>query len=76
MSDEIPVEDTIRSIGDAGRIDGVLPDVFELRKYSGIQTVYRGIEFRSRLEARWAAFFDQCEWPWVYEGNDILDSPR
>lgn len=30
-------------------------------------TVYRGIQFRSRLEARWAAFFDACEWRWDYE---------
>jgi hypothetical protein len=30
-------------------------------------TVYRGQTFRSRLEARWAAFFDLLEWEWVYE---------
>lgn len=32
-----------------------------------IETVYRGIKFRSRLEAIWAAFFDVCEWQWEYE---------
>lgn len=27
----------------------------------------RGLEFRSRLEARWAAFFNAVGWPWEYE---------
>lgn len=30
-------------------------------------TVYKGIKFRSRLEARWAAMFDQLGWTWEYE---------
>lgn len=34
-------------------------------------TKYRGIEFRSRLEARWAAFFDLCGWDWEYEPIDF-----
>jgi hypothetical protein len=33
----------------------------------GIATPYRGITFRSRLEAQWAAFFDIVGWRWVYE---------
>ena len=37
----------------------------------GIETVYRGINFRSRLEARWAAFFDQVGWKWDYEPFDL-----
>lgn len=37
---------------------------------AGIPTVYRGTNFRSRLEARWAAFFDLVGWPWVYEPFD------
>ena len=37
---------------------------------SGIWTVYRGTRFRSRLEARWAAFFDLIRWRWVYEPFD------
>lgn len=37
---------------------------------SGIPTIYRGGRFRSRLEARWAAFFDLIRWPWVYEPFD------
>lgn len=32
-----------------------------------IETTYRGYLFRSRLEAKWAAFFDLCGWPWGYE---------
>lgn len=32
-----------------------------------IPTVYGGVRFRSRLEARWAAFFDLCKWEWEYE---------
>lgn len=34
-------------------------------------TLYKGIEFRSRLEARWAAFFDLLEWKWEYEPCDF-----
>lgn len=36
-----------------------------------IETEYRGAIFRSRLEARWAAFFDLVKWPWVYEPLDL-----
>ena len=32
-----------------------------------IETVYRGIRFRSRLEARWAVFFDSLGICWQYE---------
>ena len=32
-----------------------------------IPTTYAGVNFRSRLEARWAAFFDLCGWEWEYE---------
>lgn len=37
---------------------------------SGIPTTYSGTAFRSRLEARWAAFFDLVGWTWVYEPFD------
>lgn len=37
---------------------------------AGIPTRYRETRFRSRLEARWAAFFDLVEWSWVYEPFD------
>src|SRR5262245_27464288 len=38
-----------------------------------IETRYKGYRFRSRLEARWAVFFDSLKIPWVYEpeGFDI-----
>lgn len=32
-----------------------------------IETVYKGYRFRSRLEARWAVFFDACGYDWEYE---------
>ena len=38
-----------------------------------IQTVYKGYRFRSRLEARWAVFFDALGIKWEYEkeGYDL-----
>lgn len=32
-----------------------------------IETKYKGHRFRSRLEARWAVFFDYLDEPWEYE---------
>ena len=32
-----------------------------------IETRYKGYRFRSRLEARWAVFFDALGWTWRYE---------
>lgn len=32
-----------------------------------IETRYKGYRFRSRLEARWAVFFDKMGWNWKYE---------
>lgn len=32
-----------------------------------IETAYRGYRFRSRLEARWAVYFDTLEYRWEYE---------
>jgi hypothetical protein len=32
-----------------------------------IETRYKGYRFRSRLEARWAVFFDHVGWNWKYE---------
>jgi hypothetical protein len=37
---------------------------------TAIRTSYAGTWFRSRLEARWAAFFDGIGWPWEYEPFD------
>ena len=36
-----------------------------------IPTEYNSVVFRSRLEAKWAAFFDLCNWSWEYEPFDI-----
>lgn len=38
-----------------------------------IETEYRGIRFRSRLEARWAVFFDVAgiEWKYETEGYEV-----
>ena len=36
----------------------------------GIETTYAGTVFRSRLEARWACFFDKLCWQWSYEPLD------
>lgn len=34
-------------------------------------TKYKGVQFRSRLEARWAVFFDLVGWKWEYEPIDL-----
>lgn len=40
-------------------------------RYKPHPTRYNGVEFRSRLEARWAAFFDILGWEWRYEPVDL-----
>jgi len=35
----------------------------------GKKTVYRGVEFKSKCEARWAALFDLLGLEWDYEPN-------
>jgi len=35
-----------------------------------IPTIYDRIEYRSRLEAKWSAFFDQLGWDFTYEPFD------
>ena len=34
-------------------------------------TLYNGVQFRSRLEAQWACFFDQAKWKWDYAPMDL-----
>ena len=41
-------------------------------KMKPIQTEYNGYLFRSRLEARWAVFFDACGVDWEYEPEGIV----
>jgi len=36
-----------------------------------LPTIYKGHEFRSRLEARWAIFFDCMGWKWEYEPEAV-----
>jgi hypothetical protein len=36
-------------------------------RVAAIETSYKGYRFRSRLEARWAVFFDTLKWHWKYE---------
>ena len=44
-----------------------------MKNLKAIETEYRGYRFRSRLEARWAVFFDACRVQWEYEpeGYDL-----
>jgi hypothetical protein len=41
-----------------------------------IATSYRGYRFRSRLEARWAVFFDQMDIGWMYEPEGFVIGNR
>jgi hypothetical protein len=38
-----------------------------MSQIKAIETFYKGYHFRSRLEARWAVFFDTLGIPWKYE---------
>lgn len=40
-------------------------------EHKAIPTKYRNVQFRSRLEARWAAFFDKKYHSWQYEPIDL-----
>lgn len=56
--------------------------------HAAIPTIYGNVQFRSRLEASWAAFFDEMRWSWEYEPIDcngwipdfslvsVLNAPR
>jgi hypothetical protein len=41
-------------------------------RFKAIQTHYGGCFFRSRLEARWATFFDAVGIPWQYEPQGFV----
>lgn len=41
-----------------------------------IETWYKGIRFRSRLEARWAVFFDALDIRWEYESQGYVVDGR
>jgi len=40
---------------------------FSMNTIKAIETRYKGYRFRSRLEARWAVFFNACNYNWEYE---------
>lgn len=42
-----------------------------------IDTMYKNYRFRSRLEAKWAVFFEKMGWKWVYEhqGYNLPSGP-
>lgn len=42
-----------------------------MNKFSAIPTKYSSVQFRSRLEARWAAMFDLLGYSWEYEPIDL-----
>ena len=42
-----------------------------MSEFAAIPTTYAGVNFRSRLEARWAAMYDLLSWEWEYEPVDL-----
>lgn len=46
-------------------------DKYATAAIRAIPTIYRDVQYRSRLEARWAAFFDLIDWPARYEAIDL-----
>ncbi len=40
-------------------------------KIQAIPTLYKGRQYRSRLEAKWASFFDTVGWAYEYEPFDL-----
>ena len=45
--------------------------MFDYTKFAANPTRYGGVQFRSRLEATWAALFDLLQWNWEYEPFDL-----
>lgn len=43
----------------------------DIVRRNAIPTNYRCAQFRSRLEAKWASFFDHMGWVWEYEPLDL-----
>lgn len=42
-----------------------------MNNIAAIPTLYDGVQYRSRLEAKWAAFYDLLGWKWQYEPFDL-----
>lgn len=51
--------------------DGPRPIGDFVYQSKAIATAYSHVTFKSRLEARWAAFFDLMGWQWTYEPYDL-----
>ena len=47
-----------------GIIESVTRPTWNNCKFKAIETKYKGFRFRSRLEARWAVFFDALGIEW------------
>lgn len=49
-----------------------------MAEIKAIETIYNGYRFRSRLEARWAVFFDSAgiEYQYEPEGFELIDGSR
>ncbi len=49
-----------------------------MARITAIETHYKGFRFRSRLEARWAVFFDTVGIEWQYEpqGFEVFSDLR
>lgn len=43
-----------------------------MSEFKAVQTEYKGYLFRSRLEARWAVFFDALGIEWEYESEGVV----
>ena len=56
------------------RQTAVVPGFFILEDamIGAIETVYKGYRFRSRLEARWAVFFDELKIEYLYEPEGYI----
>ena len=49
----------------------LIPQDLAERTLAAIPTKHYGVQFRSRLEARWAAVFTAMGWRWEYEPIDL-----
>lgn len=47
-----------------------------MSEIKAIETWYKGVRFRSRLEARWAVFFDALDIRWEYESQGYVIDGR
>jgi hypothetical protein len=54
-----------------GRIGGSAQHLIGGNEMKSIPTKYAGVQFRSRLEAKWAALFDIAGMQWSYEPFDL-----